>query len=115
MPFCMRCVLAVSLVSGLAACSNLPTLSAVAFEAPELKADRASLQGKGLSEGYINGHVDGCSTGYKSAGNPDFAFSRDSPRYGTEDYMAGWNVGFVLCKSRYQDYANHAAPPAEKE
>lgn len=114
MPFHLRCVLAVSLLSALAACS-IPPIPNVEFDAPELKADRASLNGKGFSNAYIDGHVDGCATGYKSGGSRDFAFARDTPRYGNEDYMAGWNAGFAHCKGLYTDYATHATPPAEKE
>jgi hypothetical protein len=123
MPFRMRTatalrrVLVVSLLSGLAACT-VPSQFAKwtnDVDPPELKADRASLQDKGFSAGYIDGHVDGCATGYKSAGNMDYAFYKDSPQRPDSDYLQGWQVGFALCKGRWEDYATHATPPASKQ
>ncbi|WP_147432470.1 hypothetical protein [Pararobbsia silviterrae] len=109
----MRAVLAVSVLASLAACT-LPQIPVSDFESPELKADRASLQGKGFSNEYIDGHVDGCASGNKSAGNPDYSFAKDAPQRPDADYLQGWNDGFALCKGRFEDYATHATPPAEK-
>ncbi|HTJ95171.1 MAG TPA: hypothetical protein VL424_18910 [Pararobbsia sp.] len=113
----LRVVLAVSLLGGVAACSIPAKLDKWTndVDPPELKADRASLQGQGFSEDYIDGHVDGCATGYKSAGNMNYSFYKDSPQGSGADYMQGWNIGFALCKGRYTDYATHATPPAKKE
>jgi hypothetical protein len=121
MPFRMRtalrCLLVMSFLSGVAACTVPTQIEKWTNDAdpPELKADRASLQGQGFSSSYIDGHVDGCATGYKSAGNMDYAFYKDAPQRPDSDYLQGWNVGFALCKGRFEDYATHATPPAKKE
>ncbi len=120
MPFRIRTAVrmgvAVSLLAGVAAC-NTPDLRKWTADVdwPELKADRASLQGKGYSDVYINGHLDGCAAGYRSAGNRDFSFAKEAPQIGDADYMQGWNTGFALCKGKYEDYGTQATPPASKE
>ena len=110
----VRMMLAASLLASLAACT-MPTLPPLEFESPELKADRASLQGKGYSSEYIDGHVEGCASGNKSAGNRDYSFAKEAPQLPQADYIAGWNDGFALCKGRFEDFATHATPPASKE
>jgi hypothetical protein len=113
----LRVVFAVAVLGDMTACAMQSTLSKLTNDAdpPELKADRASLQGQGYSAGYIDGHVDGCASGYKSAGNIDYSFYKDTPQQNGADYLQGWNIGFALCKGRYEDYATHATPPVKKE
>jgi hypothetical protein len=117
MPVRLRCALALLMLAGLAACTlpDIPALSTSRFEAPELKADRAQLQGQGYSQSYIDGHVEGCGTGYQSAGNRDFSWAKDGPSLSGADYLAGWNAGFALCKGKYEDYGVNATPTAPKK
>ncbi len=112
----LRLVLVVAALASLAACTlpEIPTFSASRFEAPELKADRAQLDGQGYSKAYVDGHVEGCGTGYQSAGDRDFSWAKDGPTLGGADYLAGWNAGFALCKGKYEDYANQATPAKPK-
>jgi hypothetical protein len=106
----LRPLLALVLLASLGACTlpDIPTFSANRFEAPELKADRAQLDGKGFSKAYVDGHVEGCGTGYKSAGDRDFYWEKDGPTLSDRDYLAGWNVGFALCKGKYTNYGTDA-------
>jgi hypothetical protein len=112
MPVRLSSVLALALLASLAACTlpDLPAFSTSRFEAPELKADRAQVEGKGYSQAYIEGHVEGCGTGYKSAGSRDFAWAKDGPTLSGADYLAGWNAGFARCKGKYEDYGVNATP-----
>ncbi|CAB3791694.1 hypothetical protein [Pararobbsia alpina] len=117
MPVRLHSILALLMLAGLAACTlpEIPSFSASRFEAPELKADRAQLQGQGYSQAYIDGHVEGCGTGYKSAGNLDFSWTNDGPTLSGADYLAGWNAGFALCRGKYEDYGVNATPAAPKQ
>jgi hypothetical protein len=117
MPVRLPSVLALLVVASLAACTlpEIPAFSASRFEPPKLKEDRAQIQGQGYSQSYIDGHVEGCGTGYQSAGDPDFSWAKDGPSLSGADYLAGWNAGFALCKGKYEDYGVNATPAAKKQ
>ncbi|MEJ0004260.1 MAG: hypothetical protein WDN30_13230 [Pararobbsia sp.] len=104
--------LALAALVSVAACGSLPEVPAFSmarFEQPELRADRAAVEGKGFSKAYVYGHVEGCGSGYKSAGNRDYAWADDSPTLSGADYFQGWYAGFAVCRDKYTDYANPAA------
>jgi hypothetical protein len=49
------------------------------------------------------GYYDGCDAGYAYAGSPFYEHSDvTEPPVSSEDYVTGWQEGFVKCKSSYQ-------------
>ena len=49
---------------------------------------------------YKVGFMEGCDSGYVSAGNNSFIFKKDVERFGKDDlYQQGWNDGFNRCAS----------------
>ena len=78
-------------------------LIAVGCASQNLARKREKLAEQGLSNDYIDGYVDGCSSGYMRAGDRFYDFSRDMPRYqADQSYSKGWDEGFDACKSHYE-------------
>lgn len=49
--------------------------------------------------GPVTAHDAGCSSGYASAGNPWYRFTKDTEQYITDArYKSDWDDGFVQCK-----------------
>ncbi|MGF6986528.1 hypothetical protein QFZ99_006069 [Paraburkholderia atlantica] len=68
---------------------------------PNQYADQFSREGK--PQAYIDGHGDGCRSGYNAAGNPYFKATKDPQRFQDDPmYAQGWTDGFNTCKARYQ-------------
>jgi hypothetical protein len=60
-------------------------------------------QKEGKPQPYIDGHGDGCRSGYNAAGNPYFKMTKDPARFASDPmYAQGWTDGYNTCKSRYE-------------
>lgn len=71
--------------------------------AQQLERKREMLVSQGHPTEYIDGHIDGCNSGKKAAGNPYFSFAKDVKRFQTDTlYNDGWQDGFTICKSEYE-------------
>ena len=68
-----------------------------------LALERARLAEQGYSDTYIDGYIDGCSSGYHRAGDYQYSFSRDMPRYQSDQlHSKGWDEGYQACKSEHE-------------
>lgn len=65
----------------------------------QLQGERQAVAGQPVA--YQDGYVAGCSSGYKAAGNPYFAFQKDLTRMADQLYGQGWGDGFAVCKGKY--------------
>ena len=64
---------------------------------------RQELTRQGHPPAYIDGHVEGCSSGTAAAGNPYYRFAKNVQRFESDKlYVQGWNDGFAVCKSQYE-------------
>jgi len=68
-----------------------------------LEQERNKLMQQAQPQEYIEGYVDGSSSGYQAAGNPYFKFRKDVDRFLTDDlYSQGWTDGFRISHSKYK-------------
>lgn len=68
-----------------------------------LAQKREKLIQQGFSNDYTDGYVHGCSSGYNRAGDRYYDFSRDMPRYQSDqNYSKGWDEGYQSCKAEYE-------------
>ncbi|MCP4408177.1 MAG: hypothetical protein GY807_10535 [Gammaproteobacteria bacterium] len=71
--------------------------------AQHLVKQRMKLVQEGFSDTYIDGYIDGCSSGYNRADNYQYDFTRDMPRYQSDQlYSSGWEEGYKECKSEHE-------------
>lgn len=58
------------------------------------------LEGKGNPPSYIQGYLDGCSSGRRMGGDKRFAYKKDEARASVEAlYERGWQEGNICCKN----------------
>ncbi len=82
---------------------TLSLLIIVACATKQLTQKRERLTQQGFSKEHIDGYVDGCSSGYKQAGDPYYEFSQDMVRYQSDQsYSTGWDEGHAACKSDFE-------------
>lgn len=68
-----------------------------------LDVRRQELIRQGQPPPYVDGHVDGCSSGTAAAGNPYYRFAKNVQRFEADKlYAQGWNDGFAICKAQYE-------------
>jgi hypothetical protein len=81
----------------------LSLICVVGCATQQLARLRGNLHQKGFSDEYVDGYVDGCSSGYNLAGNYQFEFLKDVPRYKSQPlYAEGWDEGHHKCKTEYE-------------
>lgn len=79
----------------------LPILVAACQTVPD--AYTSQFQHEGKPPAYIDGHADGCRSGFNAAGNPYFKATKDPQRFQDESmYAQGWKDGYDTCKTRYK-------------
>ena len=62
---------------------------------------RTRLHDDGQPPAYIDGYLPGCDIGTIVAGNPWYAYTKDSFLYKSDPmYSKGWNDGFQMCLSQ---------------
>ncbi|MEN8130386.1 MAG: hypothetical protein ABFS45_09385 [Pseudomonadota bacterium] len=82
---------------------SLVSIFLMGCAAQYLVQQRVKLAQEGFSDTYIDGYIDGCSSGYHRAGNYHYDFSRDMPRYQSDQlYSNGWEEGHKKCKSEHE-------------
>lgn len=69
----------------------------------QLDIERSALTRQGHPPQYIDGYVDGCSSGNRAAGSPYFKLLKNHTRYNQDKlYNQGWDNGFTICKAEYE-------------
>lgn len=57
---------------------------------------------QGKPKAYVEGYLDGCSTGRRTAGDKKFSYKRDNLRADKDAlYARGWEDGQVCCRNEY--------------
>ena len=64
-----------------------------------LTKKRESLLSQGKSQDFIDGFVEGCSSGRQELGDQKYVFRKDTVRYNLGcDYNIGWEKGRIVCR-----------------
>lgn len=89
------------LIQVIALFSTLPGCSSSTGGARSYLVDKqAVLLAKGNPPSYVDGYIDGCSTGKRMGGDRRFAYKRDGERAEREAlYARGWQEGQITCKN----------------
>lgn len=96
------------LTSFIILCLNIALSLGLVGCAPGLNADRyltnlkEYMGNEGKPQAYIDGYVDGCSTGRRMAGDKKFCYRRNHIRADRDAlYARGWQDGQICCRNEY--------------
>lgn len=65
-----------------------------------LTTTRENMMGQGKPPAYVQGYLDGCSTGRRMAGDKKYSYRRDNVRMDQDAlYARGWQEGQIFCRN----------------